>query len=100
MAADVGISASLLSLIESGRREPTLQVLRKLSRELGVASGVLFAAALVTEGGGVDNGMRQVVAHLLNAAQMQMLADSAFFPKGSRAEPRISRARKPAPKKT
>src|SRR5690349_21576858 len=42
LAARVGLSASGLSLIESGAREPTVTFLKNVSRELGVPVSVLF----------------------------------------------------------
>ncbi len=46
LAAAVGISPSLLSHVESGRREPTIRSLRAISRALGIPSAALFAVAL------------------------------------------------------
>lgn len=43
LAAKVGISASYLSLIEKGRREPTLSLLRTIANELGVSPAILLA---------------------------------------------------------
>lgn len=43
------ISASYLSHIESDRKEPSLQVLRRLARESGVWPGLLLGAMLQTE---------------------------------------------------
>lgn len=46
LAARAGVSASMLSLIESGKREPTIPMLRSVAGALGVPANVLFAAAL------------------------------------------------------
>ena len=41
-AERVGVSAAYLSLVESGRREPTLPLLRRVARELKVPLALLF----------------------------------------------------------
>lgn len=46
LAERVGISASMLSLVEAGKREPTIALLRSIGRALGIPTGVLFAIAL------------------------------------------------------
>jgi transcriptional regulator with XRE-family HTH domain len=46
LATDVGISPSLLSHVEAGRREPTIRLLRDISRVLGIPTAALFAVAL------------------------------------------------------
>ena len=46
VAERVGISASMLSLVEADKREPSIGVLRAIGRALGVPTGVLFAIAL------------------------------------------------------
>lgn len=42
LAKKVGIQPHYLSLIESGKREPSLQILRKIAKELDVPIGLLF----------------------------------------------------------
>ncbi|MDX1566963.1 MAG: helix-turn-helix transcriptional regulator [Longimicrobiales bacterium] len=49
LAAAAGITASHLSHIEAGRRQPSLRVLRDLSRAFEVWPGLLIAAFLQTE---------------------------------------------------
>src|ERR1700730_96973 len=46
LAEDVVISASVLSLVEAGKREPSIGVLRAIGRALEVPTSVLFAIAL------------------------------------------------------
>ena len=46
LASRVGVSSSMLSLVEHGKREPTLSFLRRVARALDVPSAVLFACAL------------------------------------------------------
>lgn len=74
LADRVGISASMLSLVESGRRDPTIRLLREISRALEVPSAALFAAALAEESSDdVDSPLaqqlREMTSHLLAAAQ-------------------------------
>ncbi len=45
LAKRVGISASYLSLIEKGRREPTLSLLRIIAKELRVSPAILLAVS-------------------------------------------------------
>jgi transcriptional regulator with XRE-family HTH domain len=49
LADRVGISPSMLSLVEAGRREPSVKLLRDISRALQVPSATLFAFALEDE---------------------------------------------------
>src|SRR5437868_498588 len=49
VAERVGISASMLSLVEADKREPSISVLRAIGRALGVPTSVLFAIALQDE---------------------------------------------------
>jgi len=46
LAERVGISASMLSLVEAGNREPTISLLREISRALEIPASILFAVAL------------------------------------------------------
>lgn len=49
LADRVGISASMLSLVEAGKREPTISLLRAIGRALGIPTSVLFAVALADD---------------------------------------------------
>lgn len=49
LAERAQISASYLSHIESDRKEPSLKVLRRLAREVGVWPGFLLGAMVQTE---------------------------------------------------
>jgi transcriptional regulator with XRE-family HTH domain len=49
LAERVGISASMLSLVESGKREPTIRMLRDIGRALQIPSAALFVVALHDE---------------------------------------------------
>lgn len=49
LAANAGISGSYLSHIEAERREPTLQVIRRIARALSVWPGLLLGAFIQTE---------------------------------------------------
>jgi transcriptional regulator with XRE-family HTH domain len=42
LAAKLGVSANYISLLESGKREPSIPFLRRLSRELGIPIGMFF----------------------------------------------------------
>ena len=46
LAARLGIGAPYLSLIENGRREPSITLIRKFSKELGVPLGKLLWIAI------------------------------------------------------
>jgi transcriptional regulator with XRE-family HTH domain len=46
LADRVGITASMLSLVEADKREPSITVLRGIGRALEVPTSVLFAVAL------------------------------------------------------
>lgn len=49
LADRVGISASYLSHIEADRKEPRIEILRKLAQELPVWPGLLLGAVVQTE---------------------------------------------------
>lgn len=49
LADSVGISASMLSLIESGKREPTIRLLRDIARALDIPAATLLVAAVTEE---------------------------------------------------
>lgn len=63
LAEQIGISASMLSLIEADAREPSIHRLRSISRALNVPAGVLFAVALSEESG--NNTEQHRLAHQL-----------------------------------
>jgi transcriptional regulator with XRE-family HTH domain len=73
LAARAGISASLLSLIEKNRREPTLRGLRRIATSLGVPSGVLFAVALSNATDPADPRAQEVIERLVEVARKQLL---------------------------
>jgi transcriptional regulator with XRE-family HTH domain len=43
VAEDAGVSSNYLSLVENGKREPSVGFLRKLAKVLGVPVGLFFA---------------------------------------------------------
>lgn len=66
----VGISPSLLSLIESDRREPSIKLLKEIARVLEIPPASLVLIALVDDG--IDPETRQLrdlAENLLSAAQ-------------------------------
>lgn len=77
LADRVGISASMLSLIESARREPTIRLLKDIARVLGIPSAALFAVALDDATDGDDSPLarklRAANASLLAAAQQAIV---------------------------
>lgn len=92
LASKAGISTSHLAHVEAGRREPSLQVLRRLAEALHVWPGLLLAAFLQTE---MPDGLRPVfqawVEQLVDAvdgAQLELpiLKDGTLPERGSRAD--------------
>lgn len=79
VAREADISVSFLSLIERGKREPTLSVLRRLAGALNAPFGLLLASALATPGDGVDDGdpRAMAIARLVDAVRLQLLAQVA-----------------------
>ena len=77
LADRVGISASMLSLLESGGREPTIRVLRDIARALEIPSAALFAVALDDASNSDDSPLarklRAANASLLAAAQQAIV---------------------------
>lgn len=71
LAKRVGISASMLSLIETDKRDPTIADLRVISRELGVPANVLFAVAL-----GDDDDAKSEAANKLRSLAEQLVASA------------------------
>jgi transcriptional regulator with XRE-family HTH domain len=73
-AKRVGISASMLSLIEAGKRDPTLRFLRDVSRALRIPSAALFVLALDDmsenpEDTALANNLRKMSENTLAALQ-------------------------------
>lgn len=77
VARQAQISVSFLSLLERGKRDPTLRVLRKLARSLGSPFGLLLASALVTEGEGEleDRHQLEAISSLVEAVRIKLLAE-------------------------
>jgi Predicted transcriptional regulator with C-terminal CBS domains len=79
LAARAGISASLLSLLESDSREPTLRALRDISRGLRLPANVLFAVALGASSDFDDSSeianARDLTESLIIAAQELLLRE-------------------------
>lgn len=77
LAELVGVSAPLLSLVEANKRDPTIQLLRDISRALDIPSAVLFAVALAKTGKAESaemKRMREATDHLLFATQHSLAA--------------------------
>jgi transcriptional regulator with XRE-family HTH domain len=97
LAKRVGISASMLSLVEADKREPSLGVLRSIGRALEVPTSVLFAVALADEDVGRGTKMAQQVRHLTDnifeAARLSLILRHNLRDK---SKPRRSLGRKSA----
>lgn len=79
MADRAGISASMLSLIEAGKRTPTIALLQSVSRALNLPPTVLLAAALLDDENAPQTremqDARRLAQHLLNAARHMLIAE-------------------------
>lgn len=80
LADSVGISASMLSLVESGRREPTIRLLRDIARELEIPAAVLLVGALTGDPDDLRSlppkeaeKVRSLAAQLLSAGQHSII---------------------------
>jgi XRE family transcriptional regulator, fatty acid utilization regulator len=80
LADAVGISGSMLSLIESDKREPTIRFLRDVARVLGIPAAALLVAALTDEPDASQSlptleteKIRALADQLLSAAQQSIL---------------------------
>src|SRR4051812_7721023 len=70
LAKDEGISPSYLSLVEADKREPTVSLLRLISKRLGTPAALLLAAALAnSHAGSGDDAEHDAIAKLLGAAR-------------------------------
>lgn len=70
------ITASYLSLVETGKREPTVPLLRKMADVLGAPAALLIAAALVDGPGRAGHEQeRAAVHHLVQAARQMLIAN-------------------------
>ena len=71
LADSVGISASMLSRLESGEREPTVRMLRDLAKAMKVPAYSLFAAAIADLDPRLPNeGNRAMTASLQRVTQI------------------------------
>lgn len=74
LAERAGVSTSSISLVEAGRREPTIKWLRSIAPALGVSAAVLFAAALaLDEGERGDAEARAVAEQLVRVARATLI---------------------------
>lgn len=74
LASRAGISASSLSLIEAGRRDPTLKWLRRIAPVLGLPASVLFAAVMaIDEAEHGDTRTRALAEQLIQTAKALLL---------------------------
>lgn len=91
LAKRAGISASLLSLVEKGRREPTIPLLRAIGRALEIPPGVLVVVALADDpssgGSMVARRTRRMGLALFKAARHAVLAKRAREQRASLRQP-------------
>lgn len=73
------ISVSFLSLLERGKREPTLSVLRRIAAALGSPFGLLLASGLITDEptSGQQEAQVSAIVALVEAVRLQFLAEHA-----------------------
>jgi transcriptional regulator with XRE-family HTH domain len=78
LAERVGISASMLSLVESGRREPTIRMLRDIGHALEIPTAALFVVALQDNADDhnspVSIKLREIGENLLAAVQHSLVS--------------------------
>lgn len=70
----------MLSLVEAGKREPTISLLRNISIALEIPAGILFAVALEEEAQPKTQSARKLfrlTSTLLNAAAHSVRASQA-----------------------
>jgi transcriptional regulator with XRE-family HTH domain len=65
LAKKLGMSANYLSLVENGKREPSISFLNRLAKVLGVPVGVFFLWQEVGPGQGADNQNLDQIRELL-----------------------------------
>ncbi|MFZ0523409.1 MAG: helix-turn-helix transcriptional regulator, partial [Candidatus Acidiferrales bacterium] len=86
LAKESGISGNYLCLIESGRREPTIEVLRRLARALKIPTAMFFvwqeAGDDELEAGDVDK-----IVELLNRRIPMCAPQKSPNKQGSRIDP-------------
>jgi transcriptional regulator with XRE-family HTH domain len=78
LAERVGISASMLSFVESDKREPSISVLREIGRALDIPTSVLFAVALddakAGRGTRAAQQVHELTQHIFEAALHSLAA--------------------------
>ncbi len=79
LAAKADVSPSFLSLVERGKREPGIGVLRRLAAVLEVPVGVLLAAALAVEDvQATSPSAQESLRRLLEAVRLELLTAAAM----------------------
>jgi transcriptional regulator with XRE-family HTH domain len=77
LAKRVGISASMLSLVEADKREPSIGVLRAIGRALEIPTSVLFAVALadddIERGTKMSQKVRLLTEDIFEAARLSLM---------------------------
>src|SRR5258708_16663018 len=76
----VGVTANYLSLVENGKREPSVSFLRRLAAVLGVPVSLFFLWDQ-EESGNLGRNMKEVRSLLTQAEAVYVLANRGKIPK-------------------
>jgi len=74
LAEKVGVTANYLSLVENGKREPSISFLNRLARALGIPVGVFFLWQETGTQGSTDAGLSKIRELLLRLEAMYVSA--------------------------
>lgn len=75
LAEALDVDPSYVSRLESGEREPSISLLRKLADALSVPSGLLLAVALWSDmPSGQQEKYRKLVSELVNLSTLHQLS--------------------------
>jgi len=85
VAAKTGVTANYMSLVEGGKREPSLAFLNRLAKTLGIPVGIFFLWQEMGEGGPDSNRIHKIRDLLTRLEAMYLTAKISKSPRRRRA---------------
>jgi transcriptional regulator with XRE-family HTH domain len=85
VAAKIGVTANYMSLVEGGKREPSLAFLNRLAKTLGIPVGIFFLWQEMGEAGPDSNRIRKIRDLLTRLEAMYITAKISKSPRRRRA---------------
>jgi transcriptional regulator with XRE-family HTH domain len=85
VAAMIGVTANYMSLVEGGKREPSIAFLNRLAKALKIPVGIFFLWQEMGENGTDANRINKIRDLLTRLEAMYITASFSKSPRGKRA---------------